>query len=117
MRVLVGILSSAGLALSGLFLMACFAAAGMSDGPPEAGSAWLPLMLPFLYYGYCLVSSIRPPERTLLLTFGLIAHAIALIFCFIAVKQRAAFLVAGPVILAPCWFAMYAEIIKRRKTP
>jgi hypothetical protein len=115
MRVLVGILSGVGLAFSGLFLMAGFAAAGMSDAPPEGGLAWLPLLLPLLYYGYCLVSSIRPPQGDILLTSGLIAHVVALVFCFFAVEKGAPILMLGPLIMAPCWFFMYAEIIKNRK--
>ena len=117
MRTIVGILGGAGLALSGLFLMACFAAAGMSDAPPEGGSGWLPLLLPILYYGYCLVSSIRPPAGSHLLTSGIIAHLVAIVFCYIAVKNEGDFLVIGPLILGPCWFLMYADIVKSRTTP
>ena len=74
MRAIVGTFGGVGLILSGLFLMASFASAGMSDAPPERGAAWMPLFLPILYYGYCLVSSIRPPAGLLLLASGIRAH-------------------------------------------
>jgi hypothetical protein len=105
-RIIVRVLSVLGIAIRGLFFLACLGASGLSDGPPEDASAWIPLLLPFAYYGYCLISSGRAFRGSLLLISGILAHLIVILFCFLAVRKGAAILVMGPLILAPCWVRM-----------
>jgi len=113
MRFIVGILSVLGIGAHGVFLFVCFAASGLSDAPQQSNSAWMPLLLPIIYYGYCLVSSIWSFRGPPLLFTGIVAHLIVVPFCFLAVQEGIGILVVGPLILAPCWFGMYSERKKR----
>jgi|ERR1017187_5167103 hypothetical protein len=114
MRTIVKILSALGIVVHGVFVFACFAASGLSDGPPESVSAWIPLLLPFIYYGYCLITSSHSFSGPFLLFTGILAHLIMLVFCFHAVRKGAGILVIEPLILAPCWFYM---CLQRRERP
>jgi hypothetical protein len=108
MRVIVGLLSSVGIVIHLGFLAMCFAASGLSDSPNGVRfSSVFPLLLPLLYYGFCLFSSIV--KRQPVLALGIIAHLLMLPFCIQAVRQGVSILVLGPLILAPCWFRMFIE--------
>jgi len=107
MKIIVGIFSAVGLMVQGVFLLLCGAASGMSDAPQQGSGASAMLLLPVIYYGYCLQSSISksPPS----LTAGVIAHAIVIPFCIAAVHYGVGLLALGPVMMATCWFGMYSE--------
>src|SRR5579863_346258 len=108
MRIIVGILSSIGILVHLGFLAICFAASGLSDSQNGARfSSILPLLLPLLYYAYCLFSSIA--KRQPILAMGIFAHLIIVPFCIQAVHQGVGILVLGPLIMAPCWLGMFVE--------
>lgn len=90
-------------------MLVAHAASGLSDSPRIADTAWLPVLLPFIYYGYCLISSIFSFKGPILLVTGILAHFAIVPFCFQAVRGGGGFFVIGPLILASCWCRMYLE--------
>jgi hypothetical protein len=107
MRILVGIFSALGLVVHCIYSLLCYGASGMSDAPQQGNSTPAAFLLPFIYYGYCLASSMTKNAPSL--SAGIVAHLIVIPFCFLAVRDGVGILVVGPLILAPCWFGMYSE--------
>ena len=81
--------------------------------PPGNDSDWGPLLLPFIYYGYCIASSGRSLKGLPLLFPGILAHLVIIVFCWQALRHGGGPLLIGPIILAPCWLVMVLQ--KRAK--
>ena len=107
MHVAVRVLSILGIVVHGVYIFLCIAASGLSDGPPAQPSAWIPFMAPFLYFGYCFVTSFRRFKGTALLVSGILAQLIVAPFYIRCLKEGAGLIAVLPLVLAGCWYSMY----------
>lgn len=106
MRTAVKILSVIGFIVHVLFFVACFASSGLSDASPANGSAYLPILVPLLYFAFCFVTSLRNFSTWFLLSGGIIAHIIIVPFYYHAVRDGVGFLIIMPIVMSACWLLM-----------
>jgi hypothetical protein len=105
-RTTVKILSVLGVVIHILFFLACFTSSGLSDTSSQNHFALIPILLPFLYFAFCFVTSIRKLSVSLLLVGGLIAHIIIVPFYYQAIRDGIGFLAIIPIALSSCWLLM-----------
>lgn len=106
MRTAVKILSVFGIVVHTLFFLICLGSSGLSDASSGSNTALMSIMMPFLYFGFCFVTSIRSFNVLLLLLGGIIAHVIIVPFYYRAIRDGVGFLVIIPVLLSTCWLLM-----------
>jgi hypothetical protein len=114
MRAVVRIWSAVGIAAHGYFFVICLCASGLSDAPPESSSAWIPFLMPFVYFTFCFITSFRFFRGPFLLLSGIVAHLIVVPFYYHAVRDRMGLIAIVPLILALCWFCM---CLQRKEYP
>jgi hypothetical protein len=106
MRVAVKILSVFGIVVHILFFLVCLASSGLSDTSSGSSSALISILMPFLYFGFCFVTSVRKFSVLFLLPGGVVAHAIIVPFYYRAIRDGVGFLVIIPILLSACWLLM-----------
>jgi hypothetical protein len=106
MRTVVKFISVFGIIVHAFFLFACFASSGLSDTSSQSHFRLLPILMPFLYFGFCFVTSVRKFGASFLLVCGLIAHVIILPFYYQAIWDGIGFLAIIPIVLSSCWLLM-----------
>jgi hypothetical protein len=99
-------LSILGIVIHGVLFIASVGASGMSDSGSEKGSASLFFFMPFVYFAFCLVTSLKEAKGFLLLPVGVLAHLLIVPFYWRAVHDGIGIIALVPLILAPCWFLM-----------
>ena len=106
MQSAVKILSVLGIAAHILFFLACFASSGLSDTSSQNNFALIPILMPFLYFGFCFLTSVRRFNVLFLLCGGVIAHIIIVPFYYRAIRDGMGFLAIIPIVLSCCWLLM-----------
>jgi hypothetical protein len=106
MRTAVKILSVLGVIIHILFSLACFTSSGLSDTSSQSHFGLLPILMPFLYFGFCFVTSVRKFGVSFLSVGGLIAHVIIVPFYYHAIMDGIGFLAIIPIALSSCWILM-----------
>jgi hypothetical protein len=106
MRTAVKLLSVLGIIGHVLFFLACITSSGLSDTSSGSNSRLLPILMPFLYFGFCFVTSVRNFNVLLLLSGGVIAHIIIVPFYYRAIRDGVGFLAIIPILLSACWLLM-----------
>jgi hypothetical protein len=106
MRTAVKFLSVLGLIVHVFFLFVCFASSGLSDTSSNGNSALIPILMPFLYFGFCFITSVRNFNIALLLSGGVVAHIIIVPFYIRAIRDGVGLLAIIPVLLFACWLLM-----------
>ena len=110
MRVVVRILSVFGLGVHLFFIMFLGAASGLSDSSSQASGRMVVLLAsPFIYFGFCLLSSFGHWRGLSLLIGGIIAHLCILPFLIRLLRDGVPLFGIPIVILALCWTGMYLE--------
>jgi hypothetical protein len=114
MRITVRIFSMIGLGIHLLFIMLLGAASGLSDTSSQASQGTLVLLAsPFIYFGFCLVSSFGHWRSLSLLIGGLIAHLCIIPFLVRLFHDGVPFFGIPIVVMALCWGGMYYESIAK----
>ena len=85
----------------------------MSDSGSETGSASLFFFMPFGYFAFCFVTSMKQFKRLLLLPAGILVHFLIVPFYWRAVHDGIGIIALVPLILAPCWFLMCLQGIRK----
>jgi hypothetical protein len=106
MRTVVKFISAFGIIVHVFFLFACFASSGLSDTAPKGNFTWLPFLMPFFYFAFCFLTSVRKFNGLFLLSGGIIAHIIILPFYYRAIRDGIGFLAIMPAVLSCCWLLM-----------
>lgn len=106
MRTAVKILSIFGIIAHILFVLACFTSSGLSDASSGNNFTLIPVLMPFIYFCFCFVTSVRKFSFFVLLSGGVIAHVIILPFYYRAIRDGIGFLVIMPAVLSCCWLLM-----------
>jgi hypothetical protein len=106
MRAAVKILSVLGIVLHTLLFLAGFANSGLSDTSSRNDAALIPVIMPFLYFGFCFVTSVLKFGFIFLLSGGIIAHIVIVPFYYRAIRDGLGFLVIIPIVLSSCWILM-----------
>ena len=115
MRITVRILSLLGLGIHLLFIVLLGAASGLSDSPSSASGRMVVLLVsPFLYFGYCLLSSFGFWRGPSLLIGGIIAHLAVVPFLLRLYHDGVPLFGFPIVILALCWARMYLKSLTSR---
>jgi len=109
-RIFVRVLSLLGLGVHIFFITLLGAASGLSDSSSSAsGGTVILLASPFVYFGYCLLSSFGHWRGVSLLVGGMIAHLCILPFLVRLVHDGVPLFGVPVVILSLCWAGMYLE--------
>lgn len=106
MKAAVKILSVLGTLVQIVFCLVCFAGSGLSDTSSQSDLALMPFLLPFLYFGFCFLTSARPFNLPFLIVGGVLAHIIIVPFYYRAIRDGVGFLVIIPIALSCCWLLM-----------
>ena len=106
MQTIVKVLSILGVIVHGLFFLACFTSSGLSDASSANNFTLIPLLLPFLYFGFCFLTSVRNFSGLFLLSGGVIAHVIIVPFYYRTIRDGVGFLAISPIVLSSCWILM-----------
>jgi hypothetical protein len=102
----VKILSVFGTIAHAIFFAACFTSSGLSDTSSASRSSLIMLLMPFLYFGFCFVTSFRNFNGLYLIVGGVIAHVIIIPFYYHAIRDGVGFLAIIPIALSSCWLLM-----------
>jgi hypothetical protein len=106
MRTAVKFLSVFGIVAHTLFFLVCLASSGLSDTSSGSNSGLISILMPFLYFGFCFVTSVRKFNVLFLLPGGVMAHVIVVPFYYRAIRDGVGFLVIIPILLSACWLLM-----------
>jgi hypothetical protein len=108
MRLTVKVFSICGFVIHGLFLILCYAASGLSDAGTSSTShsGWISILMPFVYFVFCFVTSIRRFPAPLLIPGGIIAHIIIVPFYYRAIRDGMGIFAIVPIVLSVCWILM-----------
>ncbi len=110
MRIVVRILSLIGLAVHLFFIVLLGAASGLSDSSSQAsGGMVVMLASPFIYFGYCLLSSFGHWRGPSLLIGGIVAHLCILPFLVRLFRDGVPLFGVPILFVALCWAGMYFE--------
>jgi len=114
MRILVRVLSLLGIGAHFLFIMLLGTASVLSDSSSFAsGRAVTLLASPFVYFGYCLLSSFGHWRRIPLLISGIAAHLCIVPFLARLIHDGVWFFGFPIIIMALCWTGMLLESKRR----
>ena len=114
MRTAVRIFSLIGLGVHFFFIMMLGAASGLSDTSSQTSQRALVLLAsPFIYFGFCLLSSFGHWRRFSLLIGGLIAHLCIIPFLVRLFRDGVPFFGIPIVMMSLCWGGKCYETIAK----
>jgi hypothetical protein len=115
MRIAVRVVSLLGFGAHLLFILLLGAASGSSDSSSSANGGTLVLLAsPFIYFGYCLLSSFGHWKKVPLLITGIAAHLCIIPFLFRLIHDDVWFFGIPIAVTAFCWATMVFESDKGR---
>jgi hypothetical protein len=110
MRIAVRVVSLLGLGVHLLFILILGAASGSSDlSSSVSGGTIVLLGSPFVYFGYCLLSSFGHWRKVSLLITGIPAHLCIIPFLIRLIHDDVWFFGIPIAVMAYCWVAMVFE--------
>jgi hypothetical protein len=117
MRTVVKILSALGFVAHILFVIVSFTSSGLSDASSGNNFTLIPVLMPFIYFYFCFVTSVRKFSFFVLLSGGVIAHVIILPFYYRAIRDGIGFIAIMPAVLSCCWLIMcFRKDVKNKLT-
>ena len=110
MRIAVRVLGLLGIGLHLLVIVMLGATTGMSDSSSSAGRGTIAVLaFPFVYFGYCLLSSFGHWKKAPLLITGIPVHLCVIPFLFRLIQDDVWFFGIPIAATAYCWMSMVFE--------